>query len=45
VGLNAFRLLNGIGQNDYYLLVKDVKVVQTNEYLHFVPRNLKSVIK
>lgn len=54
VGLTAFRLLNGIGQirdkfnalgqNDYYQLVKDGKVVQTNDYQPFVPRNLKGVI-
>lgn len=54
VGLTAFRLLNGIGhirdkfnalgQDDFYQLVKDGKVVQTNDYLPFVPRNLKSII-
>jgi hypothetical protein len=54
VGLTAFRLLNGIGhirdkfnvlgQDGYYQLVKDGKVVQASDYLPFVPRNLKTVI-
>ncbi len=55
VGMTAFRLLNGIGlirnklnalgQDNYYQLVKDGKVIQPTDYQPFVPRNLKSVIK
>lgn len=54
VGLTAFRLLDEIdhisnkfktlGQKGYYLLVKNGKVVQNNDYQPFIPRNLKTVI-
>lgn len=54
VGLTAFRLLNGIGcindkfnalgQDAYYQLVREGKVVQSNDYQLFVPRRLKAVI-
>ncbi len=54
VGLTAFRLLNGIGyirdkfnalgEHEYYQLVKKGKVIQSNDYQPFIPRNLKSVI-
>jgi len=54
VGLTTFRLLNGLGtirdkfnslgESDYYQLVQQGKVVQSADYLPFIPRNLKSVI-
>lgn len=54
VGITAFRLLNGLGmvrdkfnslgQTDYYQLVQQGKVVQSGDYLPFIPRNLKSVV-
>lgn len=53
-GLTAFRLLNGLGQvrdkfrklgqSDYYKLVSAGKVIHPNDYLPFIPKNLKTVI-
>lgn len=54
VGITAFRLLNGLGtirdkfnslgESEYYQLVQKGKVVQSVDYLPFVPRKLKSVV-
>jgi len=54
VGITAFRLLNGLGmlrnkfnrlgQTGYYQLVQQGKVIQSGDYLPFIPRNLKSVV-
>lgn len=54
VGITAFRLLNGLGtirdkfdrlgESDYYQLVQQGMVIQSGDYLPFIPRNLKSVI-
>ena len=53
-GLTAFRLLNGLGQvrdkfsklgqNEYYKLVSAGKLILPNDYLPFIPKNLKTVI-
>ena len=55
VGLTTFRLLNGhdcihekfktLDWNDYQQRVKDGKIIQPNDYLPFVPRDLKRIIK
>jgi serine/threonine protein kinase len=55
VGMTAFRLLNGIetisekfkrlGRSDYLTLVEHGNVIQSSDYLPFMPRNLKTIIK
>lgn len=54
VGVTAFRLLNGLGkvsdkfnrlgETTYFQQVQAGKVIQSKDYLFFIPRNLKSVI-
>lgn len=54
VGLTAFRLLNGIGtirdkfnsvgESEYNKLVLQGRVVLADDYLPFIPRNLKRII-
>jgi serine/threonine protein kinase len=54
IGMTAFRLLNGnlilkqilekVGRDEYYNLVIRGKVIKSENYLPFIPRNLKTVI-
>lgn len=54
VGVTAFRLLNGIGciqdkfnsmgEDEFYHAVCRGEIIQSNDYLAFIPRNLKTVI-
>lgn len=54
IGLSAFRLMNGIdsikekyytlGKEAYFKLVEEGKIVKSDDYLPFIPRNIKAVI-
>lgn len=54
VGVTAFRLLNGIGciqdkfnsmgEDEFNKAVCSGEIIQSNDYLAFIPRNLKTVI-